>query len=147
MFGTAYDDAAPAERVKYASANLTCAPDGVAVARQQYGQSHLVLRPAVRLRCTVTQCDSSTYARIVGTLDYCAHVLLACGDVEVKGLLEAAQNGRSHRLLTTYKEVQVHGEIQLARDVEELVLHRRDSGTIRLAESWMKRHGVPSRFL
>ena len=58
MFDTMHSHASFYERVKYGTINFTNDPNGVR-ACFGYGSSHLLLKEAVRDRCTFTDMDSA----------------------------------------------------------------------------------------
>jgi len=142
LFGTAYDDAKPAERPKYGVQNIWNDPRGVVGARQ-YGDSYIVLKD-VRLRCTLSPQDSANLpARKLAVLDYYAHVLLEYSDKELKEAIRVAEKGDekvgdSEMVVEKwgmYKEAQLHGEIDLRKHVDRLVANERH----RKQEDWVKK--------
>ncbi|KUJ44690.1 hypothetical protein ADL17_16155 [Micromonospora maris] len=148
MFGGAYQrpGVRPAERPKYGGLNLLDHPDGAAV---RFGSCHLRLRPEVRHRTTFCFGDSHLGPRDVGTAEVFEPVLAALLAATVDtgvclgrpGMnlvdltayllrrredLAAAAAGRA---LDDYVEAQVHGELHLGRDVQELVADPSFRGT------------------
>jgi hypothetical protein len=83
----------------------------------------MTLRPHVRRRITVATGDTSG-SRCLGVLDFCYHVLLALGPDEMYYLIQIAAGLIEHAPKTcrtyTYREIQIHGELSIARDIEEL---------------------------
>jgi len=129
LFGSAYAEASPFECPKYGVQNVWNDHRGV-VGCKQYGDSYLVLQD-VRLRCTCTARDSALLpASRVAVLDFCAHALLEYSDNELTELLRVCKDcdelvGDSEKVVDAwgrYKEVQVHGEIDLDRHVSCLVV-------------------------
>ncbi|CAE7250909.1 cal-1 [Symbiodinium sp. CCMP2456] len=142
LFGTAYDDAKPAERPKYGVQNIWNDPRGVVGARQ-YGDSYIVLKD-FRLRCTLSPQDSANLpARKLAVLDYYAHVLLEYSDKELKEAIRVAEKGDekvgdSEKVVEKwgmYKEAQLHGEIDLRKHVDRLVANERH----RKQADWVKK--------
>ncbi|CAE7869240.1 CML6 [Symbiodinium sp. KB8] len=145
LFGTAYDDAKPAERPKYGVQNIWNDPRGVVGARQ-YGDSYIVLKD-FRLRCTLSPQDSANLpARKLAVLDYYAHVLLEYSDKELKEAIRVAEKGDekvgdSEMVVEKwgmYKEkgeAQLHGEIDLRKHVDRLVANERH----RKQADWVKK--------
>jgi len=126
LFGCAYRGAAPFERCKYGSMNVINDPHGVRKCAQ-YGSSYLLLRGA-RLRTTFSAQDSAGLdARDLATVDYYGHVFLKYSDDELRGALMVAKMqgsaGIDSRVLSSYKEAQVHGEVRLCEHVEIIVAH------------------------
>jgi hypothetical protein len=105
IFGTAYDDAPPAERPKYGALNYRRRPTG---GSPRFGSAHLRLRPEVLRRSTFCYPDSA-----FGPVDFgvASHMALA---------MQAEADGRD--ALDDYVEAQVHGTVRLDGDVEALVL-------------------------
>ena len=64
------------ERPRYGSLNLMKKCTGVSKALR-YGKSYMVLKDHVKRFCTMTSCDTSQFHAELGTLEHCAHVLLA----------------------------------------------------------------------
>jgi hypothetical protein len=140
LFGDAYHapPAAAHERPKYGALDLLRFPDGPA---PRFGSCHLRLRPAVLARSTLCFGDSHLGPTDLGTLDEPDAVL--AGLVEalhatgsalghsgtVASLLDATSGDGTWagepvepgRTLDEYIEVQVHGPVRLACDVEALV--------------------------
>jgi len=131
LFGECYKDATPFERPKYGVLDIMNDPEGV-VAATQYGRSYAILKQA-RFRCTLTprdSCQPSVKFEHVGTLDMCAHVLLEFSDEELREVHRVATAtdplqhvGDSRRIEGfDYKELQLHGELDLKKHVKRLVV-------------------------
>lgn len=146
LFGGAYHAAggAASDRPRYGALDVARHPDGPA---PRFGSCYFLLRPHVSVRSTFTFGDShedGATAR-TGTLDQLDPVMasllervergrgaFALQDLTVAGLLHRLTHelaaplrdpgtGRPGRALDSYIEVQVHGAIDLAEDVERLV--------------------------
>lgn len=111
------------ERPKYAAINPTTSGMGGADT-SSYGMSALVLDPKVRSRTTLTPSDSfaAKNPELVGTFDDIDHVLLAKfsegeGQDFARTLLAHAKGQRADTKGFGYLEAQVHGQIDIARDV------------------------------
>eukprot|EP01125_Pyxidicula_operculata_P019023 TRINITY_DN6857_c0_g1_i2.p1 TRINITY_DN6857_c0_g1~~TRINITY_DN6857_c0_g1_i2.p1 ORF type:complete len:530 (-),score=60.10 TRINITY_DN6857_c0_g1_i2:36-1625(-) len=139
MFGRIYNDTRnDSERPKYGTLNICNAVYGFKGVRH-YGASHFILRNDVRLRCTVTSGDSSDEksAKEAGTLDYCCHVLaqVKSRDKDTWDNLLKASNGDfsseveySHY----YVEAQIHGTVDINRDVQALFISKKDQAVLNL---------------
>lgn len=132
LFGRAYQDADHFHRPKYGVLNVWNDPYGI-YGCEQYGDSYLVLKD-VRLRCTLAPQDSGGLpAQRLAVLDYYAHTLLEYSREELEETVKLARHGReklgdSQRLCHDwgkYKEVQIHGEIDLSKHVERIVINER----------------------
>ncbi|MFF4879859.1 DUF3626 domain-containing protein [Micromonospora sp. NPDC000668] len=168
MFGGAYQrpGAAPAHRPTYGGLNLLDHPDG---ACPRFGSCHLRLRPAVLARATFCLGDSHLGPRTTGTADVLEPVLaallastVATGEclgragMDVGTLVRTLLGGpivpttppSAGRALDDYVEAQIHGTLDLARDVEALVVDPSFAGTPVGAtlELIARRYGFPLRW-
>lgn len=106
IFGGAYDDGPPGERPKYGSLNFRRRRVG---GSPRFGSSHLRLRPETLDRTTFCYPDSVFEPRNVGVT------------ARLSTLIDLAETD-DRDPLDDYIEAQVHGVIDLGRDVEALVL-------------------------
>ncbi|WCN84233.1 DUF3626 domain-containing protein [Micromonospora sp. LH3U1] len=165
MFGGAYQrpEVTPAERPTYGGLNLLDHPDG---ACPRFGSCHLRLRPAVLARATFCLGDSHLGPRTVGTSDAFEAMFagllastVATGEclgragTGVGTLVRTVLNAPSTpptvgRALDDYVEAQIHGTLDLARDVEELVVDPSFAGTSTgvTLELIAERYGFPLRW-
>jgi len=126
MFGAICDSLRNSERVKYGACNLTNDPNGVRKAHH-YGDSFFQLNENVRCRTSICNMDSgSGYGNTnlqIGTLSHCMHVLEKLPQQEIKSIINAARaSEESSNQLPIYREIQIHGDIDFARDVDRLVV-------------------------
>jgi hypothetical protein len=145
LFGGAYHEPGVTleERPKYGALNLMQHLDG---GSPRFGSCFLVLRPHVLGRCTLTWGDSHEGPEHVGTLDVLEPLLapllervetkgeaLGVSGMDVRSLLHflssSERRGIVARALDTYIEVQVHADVDLAGDVEALVIDPSFEGT------------------
>ncbi|MFJ1539713.1 DUF3626 domain-containing protein [Micromonospora chalcea] len=147
MFGGAYQrpGVLPAERPRYGGLNLLDHADG---ACPRFGSCHLRLRPEALARATFSFGDSHIEPTEFGTVDVFEPVFaalltatagtgvaLGVAGLDTGALLRTLlgrreqESGRVGRALDDYIEAQVHGEINLARDVEALVVDPSFRGT------------------
>jgi hypothetical protein len=143
IFGRAYQ--APgvtvAERPKYGGLNLLHHSDG---ASPRFGSCHLRLRPEVLLRCTFCFGDSHVGPSDIGTVDAFEPVFaallqtaaetgnaLGIAGMHTLSLVETLLRRQEvavsatvdpGRALDDYIEAQVHGDVDLASDVEAIVV-------------------------
>lgn len=124
LFDMGYAGAEPFDRCKYGALNVTNDPQGVRACKP-YGCSYLLLR-GVRLRATLCSTDSAgMMLEDLATLDYCAHILARFSDEELKKVIKVATGripGADSVALSTYREVQIHGEVRLADHVEMVMV-------------------------
>ena len=126
MFASADLHSPAVDKVKYGALNITCDVRGVTSAHV-YGDSYLLLKRGVRLRATFAYYDTGSVAvrKCLATCEHYAHVLNAYADAELKAALHVgaglAPHGASGAAVLQYKEVQVHGPLELGRHVEAVV--------------------------
>nr|WP_051166110.1 DUF3626 domain-containing protein [Amycolatopsis orientalis] len=113
LFGGAYDEAAAAHRPKYGSLNFRARKTG---GSPRFGSAHLRLARHTLSRTTFTYPDSVFEPTSFGVEAHLSE-LVAMAEADDKDLLD------------DYIEAQVHGEVDLARDVEALVLDPSYRGT------------------
>jgi len=141
LFGGAYQHSSVrnADRPKYGGLNLMNYADG---ASPRFGSCHFRLKPYMLEQCTFTFGDSHLGPEMIGTIDIFEPILAALLETSettqealgmdnvnvsnvVKQLLALpSPNGQLDKLgrsLDDYIEAQVHGDINLSRDVEALV--------------------------
>ncbi len=127
-FMNLYDGSVPFERPKYGSMNTLNHPGGTPA--RSYGPGYMVLQDHVRIRCTMTPGDSSSSAT-VGSPDYCLHVADSFTENEMLSVCKIARNELPYGKYghETYREVQIHGELNFARDISRMVLPSSYIGT------------------
>ena len=166
LFGGAYHEppSEAHERPKYGALDVMEHADG---GSPRFGSCYVVLRAEMNARCTFTWGDSHLGPENVGTSDVFEPVLAAMLEaaeargeaLAVRGSVadvvrrlsrppgssrRAPASGAVGRALDDYIEAQVHGPIELSRDVEALVLDPSFDGTEvgeRLREL-CDRHGI-----
>ncbi len=148
LFGRAYhevgsgDDRPARERPKYGAFNVMSHSDG---GSPRFGSCYLELSRSTLSRCTFTWGDSHDGPEHVGTIGHFDGVLaewleavertgaaLGATELDVASLLERLSRAESLRRFPTrcppgralddYIEAQVHGPVDLARDVEAIVI-------------------------
>ena len=108
-------------RPKYGTVNL-CGDCGAIGVVATYGNAYFTLKREVRSRITITAGDSSA-PRAIGTLVHAGHVVAAMDSATLKGFLSAAGTAKGMKHAgTMYMEAQIHGQVMLSRDMEDLVL-------------------------
>ena len=121
-FGNAYDSVDAFDRPKYGCLNIGLQSYGCHRA-SHYGDAYFVLNnDTVRGRITITfQNSLGLSADQVGTLKYHNHLLKTLSDEELKELIDTALYGtRGDYKQKSYREIQIHGPIQLNRDIYSL---------------------------
>ena len=114
---------------------------------------------AVRARCTISSRDSSDRNCEVGTLQHCAHVLLdqlrrSSDSQKLVELLEfvslrpgdADEPRIDRRVMSSYIECQLHGDVLLSRDVAFAIVSRADvdagGDMLGLLQALKRKYGV-----
>ena len=152
LFGGAYQTAGvrPEDRPKYGALNLMQHADG---GSPRFGSCYFELRAPMTARCTLTWGDSHEGPEHVGTVEVLEPLLgallerveaigdaLGVAGTDVRSLvrtLSALERRERHepprggqgRALDAYIEAQVHGDSELPRDVEALVIDPSFDGT------------------
>lgn len=118
MFDKMHHNAKDFERVKYGTMNFTNDPHGVSVC-QSYGQSYFLLKSHVRNRCTMTDMDSSSPNSTICTFRFCYHLLCKLSDKEIKAAFDGSKaiEIKSIGIVNAYKEIQIHGPVEFAKDI------------------------------
>ena len=155
LFGPSYFSAPAHLKPKYGVLNTTSDPRGV-TGCHHYGPHILILSPSVRARTTFTPSDSARLAanprELAGKIATCAdyaHVLSAYCDKELASIMRVASGGGAEELggapstatNDTYKEAQIHGEIDLRKHVDALVLNLGAAGDAGVARGSVRAVG------
>jgi hypothetical protein len=121
MFDSAYKECENHMRPKYGCLNITGDIAGVHPARY-YGSLFITLESHVRHRATFFDKDSGGKAKVrsLATNELYAHVLNNYTDEDLRSALSVSRIGGAPSHCNTYKEVQIHGPICLATDVQAL---------------------------
>ncbi len=97
----------------------------------------------------MTNQDSLGASPIIGTCDHYGHVLADFSDAELRDIVRVA-SGEVEELSSAstqggrYKEIQVHGPVELCRDVDALRLHDQHKGNaavLHLARRFCEKNG------
>jgi len=138
-----YDGVTNFERPKYGALNFLNKSTGVKAAAG-YGRHYVTLKRHVRQRVTLSTCDTSS-SRCLGVLDYCDHVLNHLSEFELKELTEVATGKKlegNEKQSQVYREIQIHGELDIARDFEALHVTKESD----IAVEFSKKFNVPIIF-
>lgn len=121
IFGNSYQNVPAVERPKYGCLNIFGNPRGVKTA-YYYGTSFLILRN-VKWRSTWSNTDTFSVNVATTAFDNNPLVLSKFERNDLVSLISYAETGK---FLNTddsdYREVQIHGDIQLERDVDWVVV-------------------------
>lgn len=130
-FAGLYDIADDAKRPKYGAMNFLRRADGVAPATH-YGECFLELSRDVNKRCTIAPHDTSVCnIDDMGVPDYCFHVISKFAAEELRGLCDLAAGGKTTaRYSGGYREIQIHGDVIISRDVVRVHYPRVPAGTV-----------------
>jgi hypothetical protein len=136
-----YDKTTNFERPKYGALNFLNMCGGVPSAIS-YGSCYMVLSNELRKRITISTGDTSG-SRCIGVLDFCNHVLLALSYVELIEAIKIAIGviESSSHYCGGYREIQIHGEMLLSRDIAEL--HADETLSDDLIAQWIETFKVP----
>ena len=135
MFGSSYKAYCPPfDRPKYGALNITGDIAGVKSARA-YGAIFMILHQHLRHRATFFDKDTGNFFdkntggfisssnQTLATSEYYAHVLNGYSDDDLHAVMHVASTARiggAASACSVYKEVQVHGPVCLATDIQGL---------------------------
>jgi Protein of unknown function (DUF3626) len=120
LFGGWYDNCAPSHRPKYGCLNIFGDIRGVKCARG-YGRVVLTLANHVRHRSTFLDKDSSiNCTSTLATSEFYGHVLSQYSNDELQAVMNVSRNRGTQCRCNHYKEVQIHGPISLATDIQAM---------------------------
>lgn len=112
IFKNYYNSEKPFNRVKYGNLNVSLYKRNPMC--NGYGKCSFVLKDSIKQRCTFTMGDTSRLTDTsIRTFDYPYFIY---DDIYKDTFLSLIKNG--HASLLSYIEVQIHGPIQINRDVE-----------------------------
>jgi hypothetical protein len=153
MFNKFYHDASGPERVKYGVLNVTNDPNGVK-ACYGYGNSYLLVKnDTMRLRTTFASCDTSSQTVKLASCEHYAHVLMEYTDEELRAVVDVALGKKlfaKSDVIGHYKEVQYHGEVIFARDIEALVVnaaHAKDKAMCEMISQFASQNNIQVIFM
>lgn len=128
LFGGFYDTSPPTLRPKYGCLNISGDIAGVTPARQ-YGTFFLTMDTAVRYRSTFSDYDTGRKGGLtaLATNDYYAHILEQYPDADLQAALTVSRTRGGPSKCRMYKEVQIHGPVNLATDVTSLSVPEKES--------------------
>ena len=123
MFRSMYKEVEPFDKVKYGTINIFSSNYGVRSA-QGYGTSYLILKDHNQERITYVHGDSSHKEMHIGSYKGFYHIIYYLRDNTLKALLEKIINNvePTNPISFPYIEAQIHGELQLNRDIEKVVI-------------------------
>lgn len=136
------------DRPKYGALNYLNSPAGIPPAFA-YGEWFFTLKsdPQVRKRITLATGDTAV-SRCLGVLDHCMHVLKHLTDAELSSIIRVATNQNSSLSYppgSSYREVQIHGDVKLDRDIECLNIPMKEIDNI-TAVMFAKKFNVEIRY-
>jgi len=152
MFGDVYDKAKAFERPKYGCLNVGLNEAGTQQANS-YGDGYLLMNDStVRWRTTLTIMDSFAVNGQCGTVKHCDHLLTLLTQQELQEMVEAAttrkcSSGGSKQ--ANYREIQIHGPVQLDRDVESLHApssYQKHAKTMKVLKAFCQKNGCKLEF-
>lgn len=141
LFSCVYDGVDPVERVKYGFLY------GINDVRMKYGDCLLILKDTVKNRCTVTIGDSSNDLKPYLLSEpssilqdaFCSFDAKTCDIIGKRN--KTIYGYKFNTGYDDYVEVQIHGKIILATDVEKIIIsakYCRDKTVIQHAEQFAK---------
>ena len=75
----------------------------------------------------MTDMDSSSASSVTGTFKYCFHILNKMNDKQLTSAFNAAKAlEQSSTVTTTYKQIQIHGPIEFAKDIQRVYVNKKE---------------------
>ena len=122
LFHNAYSDAIPQEKPKYGSINFKDDYFGDPLC-VSYGRVTLIYKPEIKDRVTFTFNDSFVGMLYICTFKYFSHILYHISERDIKAMIEIIDSGNvSAYNFTTYIEAQIHGPVDVSKDVERITI-------------------------
>lgn len=129
MFDRAYtEETMVSTRPTYGCLNIGRSSQGDQVASHHYGEAFFVLRDeTVRWRTTMT-IEDSFHNPDTATLKHCDYLLAQLPDRELQQIIDAARTKNCSKRIsadTSYREIQIHGQVLFQRDIVSLNVPKR----------------------
>lgn len=121
LFHKAYEGCNPSERVKYGSLNLKNLISGDPLA-SSYGETTIFYKNDVKDRTTFLYGNSDASHMYICTFKHFVHILHHMPISDIKILIQLIENNKPVSNLLSYIEIQLHGIIDLTRDVEKITM-------------------------
>ncbi|KAL8269808.1 hypothetical protein Esti_006262 [Eimeria stiedai] len=120
----------PQDRPKYGVLNMVCNPFSDTRV-SCFGSAYLLLKDSLRARTTVATSKENlgNHIRRVGTLDHLWHVIESLSPHEITRIHAVATGKRAKATVSPdskYSEIQVHGMLDMRKDVAAVVVQRQD---------------------
>jgi hypothetical protein len=124
LFNGIYNDSTNEEKVKYGVINLLAHKEGVKTA-YAYGNSYMILKKEVNDRLSFVSGDSSMKQLHIATFKHPCIVMNMLDNILLDTLIKVS-NGLIPPSTQKYNyiELQVHGPVNIQRDVESFVINR-----------------------
>lgn len=135
------------ERVKYGAINITNNPKGI-TACTGYGKSYFLLKDTCKKRTTFVFGDSSKQDIHIATFRHFNSVLYYINNNLLREIVQIANKKCEYSTLnySPYIEAQIHGPVQLNRDIEALFVnkvHQNNNNICKLLDRFSSRHICP----
>lgn len=134
-------------RVKYGCLNLMSDARGCGSAAG-YGRSYMILKPEVKKRTTFVSGDSCQKQTHICTFEHFVQLILYLDEATLRNVISMAKfiKGKTHirpdvNNLYNYVEIQIHGDVQISRDVEHIMMYRPNIDAAIIHR--LKRDGIP----
>jgi len=143
IFNHIYKGADGSERIKYGALNFLNSSQGISLCNG-YGESFLILKNNVRFRTTIASCNTFGSNVILGNCMNFCHLLTTFSDNEIKNLSKVAGGDFSIKTYSgyNYKEIQIHGNVDFAKDIEKIVLGPNNADLIKVAQRFARENEI-----
>lgn len=121
LFHNAYDNCEHSERVKYGSLNFKNLISGDPTACA-YGDSTIFYKNNIKERTTFIYGDSFSEVMYVCTFKHFTHLLFHMPISDIQIFIDLINGKQNDKRFTSYVEIQLHGNIDITRDVEKITI-------------------------
>ena len=122
LFAKVYNECEPIDRPKYGSINIFKNIGGD-VHCKCYGDICLQYKNDIKPRITFTYQDSFTKQTYICTYKYLDHLLYHLSKDDILKIVDIIENRKQERL-STYIEAQIHGDVDISKDIESIHIPR-----------------------
>ena len=121
IFHKAYQNCNDSERVKYGSLNLKNLISGDELA-SIYGDSTIFYKNDIKNRTTFLYGNSDANILYICTYNHFTHLLYHMPISDINTFIDLINQNETKLKFTSYVEIQLHGEINIMKDVEKITM-------------------------
>ena len=121
LFNQIYSTAQHSAQVKYGALNIFQEESGIQSCRG-YGHSVMVMRDKIKKRISFVNGDSACMQLHICNFSYCMQLFVYVHDDFLQKLVAKIDDNVVHSFQYPYVEAQLHGEINIDKDVETIII-------------------------